>query len=91
MALVSLNAILSQGPRSFWIAARIATLTVALPWEQEFLNEDIMQIYLPGITVSLDGILNLSATWFEVLFTCCSDELELGDDKELAEEARTSI
>lgn len=50
-----------------------------------------MHIYSPGKMVSLDGNLNLSATWFEVLFPCCSDELQLGEDKELAEEARRSI
>jgi len=64
---------------------------VALPWEQEFLNENTMHIYSPGKMVSLDGILNLSVTWFEALWPCCSDELEPGDAKELAEEARTSI
>ena len=66
-------------------------LTVALPWEREFLNADTMHIYSPGKMVSLDGNLNLSAMWFEELFTCSRDELEVGDDKELTEEARTSI
>ena len=41
--------------------------------------------------VSLDGNLNLSAMWFEELFTCSRDELEVSDDKELTEEALTSI
>jgi len=91
MALVSLNALLSQGSRSFWLAATIATLTVALPWEQEFLSVNTMHIYSPGKMVSLDGILNLSVTWFEELLPCCSGELEPGDAKELAEEERASI
>lgn len=50
-----------------------------------------MHIYSPGKMVSLDGNLNLSAMWFEEVFTCCCDELELGDDKELTEEVRSSI
>ena len=75
--------------RSFLVNSKM--LTVALPWEWEFLNADTMHIYSPGKMVSLDGNLNLSATWFEELFTCSRDELEVGDDKELTEEARTSI
>ena len=50
-----------------------------------------MHIFLPGKTVSLDGNLNLSAMWFEELFTWCCDGLELGDDKELTEEVRSRI
>lgn len=67
------------------------TQSVALSWERKFLNEDTMHIYSPGKMVSLDGNLNLSAMWFEEVFTCCCDELELGDDKELTEEVHSSI
>lgn len=40
---------------------------------------------------SLDGNLNFSMTWFDEVLEDCSDELELGDDKELTEEVRAGI
>ena len=41
--------------------------------------------------VSFDGNLNFSAMWFDEELEDCSDELVLGDDKELMEELRTGI
>lgn len=40
---------------------------------------------------SLDGNLNFSGMWFDEELEDCSDELVLGDAKELMEELRTGI